>query len=508
MDITLLDHITDLPTYVAGLNDEGKLKVLRYLQAVEEYKTYNKIQFFVGEEWQKNAITLGIKERYRGVIAGNRLGKSYFGTYETAVHLTGKYPKDWTGHKFNVGPINAVALGVDFTQIAKPLAMQELLLGSASDRGAGWIPKDDIVRMIPKMGVRDVVATVYVKHYDENGLHDGESRLDFGSYTQGDSVLMGAAYHWFLIDECPDDNTILEQAKKRTWSVDGLGMCVFTPEKGLNATVEAFWNEDGIHHSGLVHVSLWDSTLYSQEEKMLMNNSIAPWQRAFSIEGIPTAGTGAVFAGITKASLLDATIQIQPHWKRMAAIDFGFKDTNVVSFITKDPDSGIYYLYDEISTTETEASYIATTVKEKQLGFIPMIYPADGEAERGLGETYAAIYKRAGCVLTDVQARNWYYDPEGKDRTIQPGILFMRELMQQGRLKVHPRCTTFLKEFDLYSYDKAGKFIDKHNHAIDSVRYNLMAIDKFGKTEKEHTSNSSLNYVSYQNDYLAQQDIY
>lgn len=508
MNIHLLDHIEDLTSYVQTLSAEGKLQVLRYLQAVEEYKKYNRIEFFVGEEWQKNAITLGVTERFRGVIAGNRLGKSYFGTYETAMHLTGKYPKDWTGHKFNVGPINAVALGVDFTQIAKPLAMQELLIGNSSDRGAGWIPKDDIVKMIPKMGVRDVIATVYVKHYDEHGLHDGESRLDFGSYTQGDSVLMGAAYHWFLIDECPSDDTILEQAKKRTWSVDGLGMCVFTPEKGLNATVEAFWNEEGIHHNGLVHVSLWDSTLYTQEEKMRMNDSIAPWQRAFSIEGIPTAGTGAVFAGITKTSLLDSTIVIQPHWKRMAAIDFGFKDTNVVTFIAKDYDTGVYYLYDEVSSTETEASYIAATVKEKQLGFIPMIYPADGEAERGLGETYAAIYKRAGCVLTDVQARNWYYDPEGKDRTIQPGILFMRELMQQGRLKVHPRCTTFLKEFDLYSYDKSGKFIDKHNHAIDSVRYNLMAIDRFGITEKEHTSRSKLDYVSYQADYLAQNDIY
>lgn len=85
--------------------------------------------------------------------------------------------------------INTVALGVDFTQIAKPMAMQELLIGPVNARGTGFIPKGDIVKMVPKMGVRDVIATVYVKHYDENGLYDGDSRLDFGSYNQGDEVL-------------------------------------------------------------------------------------------------------------------------------------------------------------------------------------------------------------------------------------------------------------------------------------------------------------------------------
>lgn len=505
MNTTLLDGV-DVEALLPTLDADGKRRLLSYLRAVDDHKRYNKIKYFEPDSWQKKAITLGVQEAFRGVIAGNRLGKSFFGTYETAVHLTGKYPDNWTGHKFNCGPINAVALGVDFTQIAKPLAMQELLIGPPSDRGAGWIPKEDIVRMTPKMGVRDVVATIYVKHYDEFGVHDGESRLDFGSYNQGDEVLMGAAYHWFLIDECPTDDTILEQAKKRTWSVNGKGLCVFTPEKGMNKTVEAFWNEDGLHHSGLVHVSLWDSSLYNEEEKNRMNDSIAPWQRAFSIEGIPTAGTGAVFAGIVKTSLLDSTITVKPHWKRMAAVDFGFKDTNVVSFIAKDPDTNTYYLYDELANEETETTYIAMSVKEKQLGFIPMIYPADGDAERGLGDTYAEIYKRAGCIVTSQQARNWYFDPEGKDRTVQPGVLFIRELMQQGRLKVHPKCVHFLKEFDLYSYNREGKFIDKHNHAIDSVRYNLMAIDRFGVSETESKARSKVSSDELRDHWAAQSD--
>lgn len=498
MDCTLLDDIDDLEGWIETLSLDEKKQVLSYLSQVEEYKNNNKMVFFKPDTWQEKAIAKGKTERYRAIIASNRIGKSYVGTYETAMHLTGRYPKDWQGLKIQHGRgINAVALGVDFTQIAKPLAMQELLIGPPSARGTGFIPKDDIVKMTPKMGIRDVVSTIYVKHYDENGIYDGDSRLDFGSYNQGDDVLMGAAYDWFLIDESPSDDTIFEQCKKRGWSVEGSGLCVLTPEKGMTNTIANFWNDDGIHHGGLIHVTLWDSGLYTHEEKVAMNNSLAPWQRAFSIEGIPSAGSGAVFAGIIKEPLLDTSFEIKPHWKRMSAADLGYRDDMVFSFMALDPDTGTYYMYDEMVYSDTDAIICARGVKPLQQGYIPMILPADGDSERGLGATYRSIFKDAGLTVLNEQARNWYYDETGGDRSIKAGIIYMRELMMAGKLKIHPKCTGFLKEFSLYSYDKNGKFIDKDNHAIDSWRYCLMAIDKFGKSEKDSKDTSNGAYQGY-----------
>ena len=160
-------------------------------------------------------------------------------------------------------------------------------------------------------------------------------------------------------------------------------------------------------------------------------------------------------------------MRLQSHWKRLAAIDFGMRDTNVVTFGAYDEETQIYYVYDEMLHTNTDAAIIALSVKTKQNGYIPMIYPADGDAERGVGTTYAQIYKNAGCILTNEQARNWELDKEGKDRTIGPGIAFIRQLMLEGRLKISPTCTGFLKEMDQYSYDDKGKFIDKNNHSVD-----------------------------------------
>ena len=137
MDITLLDHIEDLEEYCASLSPSERKVVLSYLKQVEEYKRYNKIELFKPEPWQQRAIALGSTEPYRMACCGNRLGKSYFSTYETAIHATGRYPKDWKGLKFTKPNLNVLVMGWDWSQINRPKCTAELLLGTVEDRGSG-----------------------------------------------------------------------------------------------------------------------------------------------------------------------------------------------------------------------------------------------------------------------------------------------------------------------------------------------------------------------------------
>lgn len=499
MNLHLLDHIEDLEHYISTLTLEEKKVVLEYLQSVENYKKYNKLEFFKPDEWQQRAIELGSTEEHRMVSAGNRLGKSYFSTYEATIHATGKYPDDWKGYKYSK-PINIMVMAVDWSQINRPKCTAELMLGTPSDRGSGWIPKDDITRLVPKTGLQNTVSTVFVKHYTD-GVYDGDSRITFDVYSAGMDTLMGQEIDFALMDE-QVPALIHSQVKKRTWSSRGRTLYVATPERGMDDVIKSFWEEDGIHHSGLIHVTLWESTQFTEEEKIKMNEQIEPWARQFSIEGIPSAGSGAVFAGIVKETLLDTGFTIQNNWPRMCAADLGYKDSMVFSFIAKDPSTGTYYIYDELSYTETDAIICARGVLPMQQGYIPMILPTDAKSERGLGATYQSIFQSAGLVLTKEYARNWYFDPTGKDRTVKTGIMFMRELMLAGKLKVHPKCKGFLKEFSLYSYDNNGNFIDKDNHFIDSFRYCLMAIDKFGVSEWQHRnkSKSTIDWDSHLGD--------
>ena len=506
MNVHLLDGIPDLEAYAASLDADAQQVLLTYLKKCEEYKTFNKMKFFEPEDWQQNAIALGATQDIRMVSAGNRLGKTFFSTYETAIHATGKYPDDWNGLRFDK-PINIMVMGWDWTQLCRPKATQELLLGKPDERGSGWLPREDMVKMVPKVGLQNTVSTVYVKHYDELGVYDGDSRITFDVYSAGMGTLMGTEIDFALLDEqVPAD--IFAQVKRRLWSARGSLLYVATPEHGRDEVIDSFWNDDGIHHDGLIRVTLWDSSLFTDDEKKKMYDTTAPWARSYAIEGIPSAGSGSVFAGILKETLLEPVIDIKPNWKRMSAADLGYKDDMAFTFIAKDPKTGIHYLYKERGYTQTDAVICASGVKPLQEGFIPMILPADGDSERGLGDTYRSIFKSAGLIMTEEQARNWHYDPTGKDRAIKPGIIYMRELMQAGLFKVHPSCANFLREYSLYSYDTNGKFIDKDNHYIDSARYCLMAIDKFGVSETDHKSKDKTAYEIYQEQFLEEQDVY
>lgn len=469
-------------------------ELLEQLLEIEADSKHHKIKYFTPDTWQKDAIKLGKKEKVRGVICGNRLGKTYFASYELAIHLTGLYPDHWEGHKFDK-PINALAMGESYTQLMGSGALHDLLMGAPLCLGEGWIPKHSIVKTTGS-GQAGAFSSVIIKH-----TSGAMSTLKFGTYASGDKVLMGSALDFVLIDECPSDKTILPQCVKRTWTTKGKVICSFTPEKGMNETVSAFWEKEGIYNSGLVHATLFDSGLYSDNEKQEMVNSIPPWQQEFSIYGRPSAGSGAVFAGIMKNDLICPMPEFQKHWKRLCAIDFGFRDTNVVLFCAKDPLTGIYYIYDELSHNNTDIKDIAPLVMRKQNGYIKMVWPVDGKAERGMGSTLIEQYREYNVLTTDEYSANWNMDSEGKNRSISPGIMFIRRLMKENLLYISPTCETLLKEFDLYAYNDQGKFIDKNNHAIDCLRYVLTGIDKFGTSQSENNQNLSNAFIPTDTDW-------
>lgn len=461
---------------------------LTFLLEMSDYIKYHKIEFFKPDNWQREALALGKTERVRGCLLGNRMGKTYFGTYELAVHLTGLYPDDWDGYRFDK-PINAMALGSSWGQISLPGSLHDLLFGPRDSIGTGWIPKDRMLNKI-SAGVFGCFKKVEVKH-----ACGGISTITIGSYEQSDVAIMGANLDFFLIDEQPSDKNILPQLVKRTWSSNGIGLATFTPEKGMSETVAAFWNEDGIYHKGLINYSLYDSGLYTPERIQEMVKSIPPWQYEFSVMGRPSAGTGAVFAGIMKSDICQPLPKIEEHWLRICAIDFGYKDDNIVTFLAKDPSRNVYYLYDEIKTVQKDAAEIAPLIIPRQQNFIPMIAPPDGMAERGVGTTLLQIYKERGVLCLEQHAANYMLDPEGKNRSISSGISWIRSLMKSGQFFVDPKCQAFLHEFDLYSYDESGKFIDKYNHAIDSLRYAITAIDRFGVSLEKSRDAKGYSYI-------------
>src|ERR1043166_6085582 len=78
----------------------------------------------------------------RCMMAANRVGKTVAGGYETALHLTGRYPAWWEGRRF-AGPIEAWVAG-DTAETARDI-VQAALMGPPAEPGTGLIPGATII---------------------------------------------------------------------------------------------------------------------------------------------------------------------------------------------------------------------------------------------------------------------------------------------------------------------------------------------------------------------------
>lgn len=172
-------------------------------------------------------------------MAANRIGKSEgAGGYETALHLTGRYPDWWTGCRF-IEPVRAWAAG-KLNETTRDI-VQTKLLGSVEFSGArkvfsgtGLVPHEDIGTPIWKQGVQNLADTVKIRH--QSG---GWSTLGLKSYQQGRGAFEGTEQDLIWLDEeCPMD--VYGECIIRTATTDGLVYLTFTPLEGMTDTAMAF----------------------------------------------------------------------------------------------------------------------------------------------------------------------------------------------------------------------------------------------------------------------------
>ena len=83
-----------------------KQKILETLEAQARAKRENRLRSFTPYPRQMEFIAATRDHMEVALRAGNQQGKSETAAYFTAVSLTGRYPKDWPGRKWD-RPIRA-----------------------------------------------------------------------------------------------------------------------------------------------------------------------------------------------------------------------------------------------------------------------------------------------------------------------------------------------------------------------------------------------------------------
>lgn len=410
---------------------------------------------------------VGVRERL--VKAGNQLGKTTLAGFEHAMHMTGRYPKDWRGTWFDEPTVGWAASN---TGQSTRDTVQRILLGRPGEWGTGAIPGDlilDIKRA--SGGVSDLVDTVTVRHEPTGGI----SRVTIKTYDQGRERWQGETLDWVWFDEEPDEDIYFE-GLTRTNARNGLVTLTFTPLKGMSAVVRRFLQEKPAG-TAVVNMTLSDAEHYTDEEKAAIIAKYPAHEREARVNGTPIMGSGRVFP-VPEELIAEQQVALPRHWPRIAGIDFGWDHPTAVVWLAWDRDSDVVHLYDAYRVREGTPMMHSLAIKARG-EWIPVAWPHDGlQTGKDGGEELAKQYRKYGVAMLRDKATHApdRGQTEGSGgNAVEPGVLAMLDRLQTGRLKVARHLNDWFEEFRLY-HREDGKLVKVGDDLMSATRYALMML--------------------------------
>lgn len=400
-------------------------------------------------------------------MAGNQLGKTWAGAYETAMHLTGEYPDWWEGHRFD-GPIVALA-GSESAELTRD-GVQRLLIGPPDreeEWGTGAIPQRAMSGRTRRMGVSNALDSVTVRH--KSG---GHSTIYFKSYDQGRTKWQANTVHFVWFDEEPPSDVYFEGIT-RTNATKGRVMVTFTPLKGMSDVVARFLLEEGQAGSEdrtTVTMTIEDAEHFTPEERAKIIGSYPPHERDARTRGIPTLGSGLIFP-IAEEEIVVEPFAIPAHWAQIGGLDFGFDHPFGAVWLAHDRDSDVIYVTADYRKSHATPVIHAAALKPKG-DWIPWAWPHDGlrRDKDQSGEEYKELYTHQGLNMLPEKA-TW----EGGGYGVEEGVISMLDRMQTGRWKVFKSCSSWLEERRLY-HRKDGVIVKERDDVISASRYAYMML--------------------------------
>lgn len=442
---------------VATLEEIEKRKTFFHM---EDFRPYAKQQEFFDASYF----------RERMLCAGNQLGKSEAGAYEMACHLTGIYPVDWLGRKFD-RPVVAWAAGK--TGIVTRDVQQTKLFGMPGideALGTGMVPKEKIIGLPSKQhGVTDFYDTVHVRH-----TSGGISSITFKSFEQGWQKFLGKPVDVIWLDEEPDTLTY-DQCLTRTNATGGMVYTTFTPETGYTELVNRFFKNDQPKYRCLIRMRATDCPHMSPEKIEAVMAGVPKWQWEMRLNGEPVVGKGLVFSlprdKITEPSI--PAIAVPHHWAKLWGLDFGVSEEHKFAAVLGawDRDTDTIHILDAFKMGD--GGPLQHAVRIKSIGvLVPVAWPHDGWAtwqSRGETEPVAEIYRKQGLKMCAEHAQF-----ESGGYGTEAGVMEMEQRLVTGRLKVAAHLEEWLMEYSQYARDD-GKIIKKNDDLMSATRIMVMA---------------------------------
>jgi len=384
------------------------------------------------------------------------------------MHLTGRYPDWWAGHRFP----SAVDFWVSCTTSQSTRdAPQRVLLGKADDWGTGAIP-GRFIKDIKKAvhGVSDSVETVLVEHASGK-----TSRLVFKTYDQGRLRWQGETLDGIWFDEEPPAD-IFSEGKTRLQVRQGILYITFTPLLGMTEVVTRFLKEKPAG-SVVVTMTIHDALHYTPDQRRLIIAGYPEHERKARSEGIPIMGSGRVFP-IDEEHLKEVPIQIPEHWPRICGMDIGWDHPTAAVWLAWDRDTDTVHVYDAYRVREQTPIVHGAAIKARG-PWIPVAWPHDGlQHDAGSGAVIAKQYREQGVNM--LRLKSTHPPDKGKKEGtggygVEAGVMDMLTRMQTGRFRVANHLNDWFEEFRMY-YRQDGLIAKKDDDLMSATRMACMML--------------------------------
>jgi phage terminase large subunit-like protein len=220
------------------------LKLLEREQS--KRKAQNRLRQYAPYTKQRDFHTAGATHHERLFMAGNQLGKTWAGGFETAMHLTGRYPDWWQGATFDKAPI-IWASGV--TGESTRDNPQRVLIGNPpreEEWGTGTIPKDCLIDFDRAMGVPNLLDNYVVRWGGGGDVQAGEAIVYFKAYEKGREKWQGPTIDAVWFDEEPPLDIYTEGlTRTNRGQRSQFAYITFTPLLGMSDVVSMFLLGEG-----------------------------------------------------------------------------------------------------------------------------------------------------------------------------------------------------------------------------------------------------------------------
>ena len=466
---------------------------------LRQRERYTRVESYDPYPYQLKFHESGSEANQRLLMAANRIGKSYCGSMELSYHLTGLYPKWWKGREYRQ-PIVAWAGGVS-NETTRDIVQFELL-GSPDDPeafGSGTIPKNYIVKTERKPGVPNAKSVALIKH-----VSGGNSSLFFKAYEMGVEKWQGRSVDCIWLDEEPSRD-IYSQAVTRTLDRKGMVYMTFTPEAGMTETVASFMNN--LQQGQSLVNATWDD---ASEKINTMNgnpghlnelvmeqilSSYSPHEREMRRYGRPSIGSGLIFP-IMEDKIMTDPVQLEDHWPRIAAIDFGWDHPTAIVWGAIDRDEDVFYVYDCYRMSKASPAVHAQAIRGRP-SFIPIAYPHDGNRRDSMGNPgLADQYRNLGCnILLDHFTNPAALGQNKGGNSIEEGLMAMIQAMENDKFKVFSTLSNWWEEFRMY-HRKNGKVVPLRDDLMSATRYAFQS-QRFAISGEDPAWTEDLEYKNY-----------